>query len=134
MISCTPLKVAHKSPRIWGVWNKGVYDLTDYFNTINVRQGVSELQFLDSDIAAVFQQQSGQDVTQALEKVFAQKDSTTVQQNSDCIRNVFYVGTTDFRDTPRCQVQSYLMLVASGIIASTMLLKCMFPPLLHLRP
>jgi len=76
----------------------------------------------------VFQQRSGKDVTEALEKVFAKKDATTVQRNSDCIRNMFYVGTTDFRNTPRCQVQSYMMLVASGIIAATMLLKCTFPP------
>lgn len=73
----------------------------------------------------VFQQQSGQDVTSALEKVFAQKDSTTVQQNTYCIKNLFYIGATDFRDTPKCQVQSYFMLAASGIIAATMLLKCM---------
>jgi len=104
-----------------------VYDLTDYFNTINVRQGVTDFQFLDKDIAAVFQERSGKDVTEALEKVFAKKSATTVQQNSYCIQNMFYVGRTDFRNTPRCQVQSYLMLVASGIIAATMLLKCAFP-------
>ena len=109
--------------------------MTDYFNTINVLQGVSEVQFLDKDIAAVFQERSGQDVTNALEKVFGEKNATTVQQNSDCIQNLFYVGTTDFRDTPRCQVQSYMMLAASGIIAATMLLKCTFSsPLLPLLP
>ena len=116
-----------KSPRNWGIWDKKVYDLTDYFNTINVRQGVADFQFLDKDIAAVFQERSGKDVTEALQKVFAKKDATTVQQNSDCIQNMFYAGRTDFRNTPRCQVQSYLMLAASGIIAATMLLKCMFP-------
>ena len=73
----------------------------------------------------VFQQQSGQDVTKALEKVFSQKDSTTVQQNTYCIKNIFYAGTTDFRDTARCQVQSYFVLAASGVIAATLLLKCM---------
>ena len=73
----------------------------------------------------VFQQQSGQDVTKALEKVFAEKDSNTVQQNTYCIKNLFYIGRTDYRDTPRCQVQSYFMLAASGIIAATLLLKCM---------
>jgi chitin synthase len=97
-----------------------------------VRQGVSEFQFLDRDIAAVFQERSGQDVTDALEEVFAKKDAGTVQQNSYCIQNMFYAGTTDFRDTARCQVQSYFMLAASGIIAATMLLKC--TSLSFLRP
>ena len=128
-----PSKSLKGLPRIWGVWDERVYDLTDYFNTINVRQGVTDFQFLDKDIAAVFQQQSGQDVTEALEKVFAQKDATTVQQNTYCLQNVFYIGRTDFRNTPRCQVQSYLMLAASGIIAATMLLKCTFLSLLRLR-
>lgn len=73
----------------------------------------------------VFQQQSGQDVTKALEKVFSQKDSATVQQNVVCIKNMFYAGTTDFRNTARCQVQSYFVLGASGVIAATLLLKCM---------
>lgn len=104
-----------------------MYDLTDYFNTINTFQGVTDYQFLDKDIAAVFQQQSGQDVTSALENVFAKKDSTTVQQNTYCIKNLFYVGTTDFRDSPRCQVQSWFMIGASAVIASTMLLKCTSP-------
>ena len=85
------LRLTPKLSRIWGVWNKKVYDLTDYFNTINVRQGVSEFQFLDKDIAAVFQERSGQDVTNALEEVFAKKVSGTVQQNSDCIQNLFYI-------------------------------------------
>ena len=125
------LRLTQKLSRIWGVWNKKVYDLTDYFNTINVRQGVSEFQFLDRDIAAVFQERSGQDVTDALEKVFANKDTATVQQNSYCIQNIFYAGTTDFRDSSRCQVQSYFMLAASGIIAATMLLKCMTLPFLR---
>lgn len=125
----SPPKVTHNGlPRFWGVWDNKVYDLTDYFNTINVRQGVTDFQFLDKDIAAVFQERSGKDVTEALQKVFAKKDATTVQRNSYCIQNMFYVGRTDFRNTPRCQVQSYLMLVASGIIAATMLLKCTFPP------
>jgi len=127
-----PLKhTDNKLPRFWGIWDKKVYDLTDYFNTINVRQGVADFQFMDKDIAAVFQERSGKDVTEALKKVFAKKDATTIQQNSYCIQNMFYVGTTDFRNTPRCQVQSYLMLAASGIIASTMLLKCMFSPLFY---
>lgn len=119
--------------RIWGVWDNGVYDLTDYFYSISTFQGVTDYQFLDNDIAQVFQQMSGNDVTQALEKVFAQKSSTTVQQNKYCIKNLFYVGTTDFRDTPRCRVQSYLVLAASGVIAATLLLKCMFPSLLNFK-
>lgn len=117
---------------MWGVWDDGIYDLTDYFNTISTFQGVTDYQFLDKDIAVVFQQQSGQDVTKALEKVFAQKDSATVQQNTYCIKNLFYVGRTDFRKTPRCQVQSFFMLAASSIIAGTMLLKCMLSSFLLL--
>jgi chitin synthase len=119
---CDPLLIWFL--RYWGVWNGGVYDLTDYFNTISTFQGVSMYQFLDPDIAAVFQQQSGQDISGSLQNVFNQKSVDVVNNNVVCIKNLFYVGETDFRSSARCQVQSYLMLVFSGVIAGTMLLKC----------
>ena len=53
----------------------------------------------------MFQQRSGQDVTGALE-VLAKKDAATIQQNSYCIQNLFYAGTTDFRDTPKMYVST----------------------------
>jgi chitin synthase len=81
-------------------------------------------QFLDADITAVFQERSGHDVSSALEAVFATKSEDVVKNNVLCINNLFYAGRVDFRKSARCQVNSWIVLAASAILAGTMLLKC----------
>lgn len=41
-----------------------------------------------------------------------------------CIENVFLVGQTDFRQTSRCQVQNYMLIVISGVLMASIALKC----------
>lgn len=110
--------------RIWAIWEGGVYDLTDYVNTVSINQGSTNLyQFLNTDITNVFKQQAGQDITSSLNGVLATLDSSTVTANMDCIRNAFYLGETDFRKTARCQVQNYMLLVFTSIICASIVLK-----------
>ena len=106
-----------------GIWNGGVFDLSDYFNTLSLNLG-SEYQFLNESVTDIFQQRIGQDITQPLEAVLATMDTTTREQQVDCLNNLFYIGETDFRKTPRCQVQNYILLAASAILMSSMALKC----------
>ena len=72
----------------------------------------------------MFTQQAGQDVSKDLNKVILGLDSQTAAQNMACIKNTFYLGETDFRKTPRCTVQSYLLLVFTGILCASIALKC----------
>jgi len=109
--------------RIWAVWEKGLYDLTDYVYT-QTSNTVTNFDFLNDNIAAVFKQQSGQDVTQSLNAVMNGLDALTRAQNINCLKNAFYVGETDFRKTARCQAQNYFLLVFSGILMTSMVLKC----------
>jgi chitin synthase len=116
------LMVSH---RTWAIWDKSIYDLTDYFYTISVNQGnTGPYTFLNSAITDIFQQQPGQDITKPLNAALAQLDATTVQQNIQCLNNVFYVGEKDFRKEARCQVQNYLLLVASSILVASVAMKC----------
>lgn len=39
---------------------------------------------------------------------------------------MFYMGETDFRKTPRCQVQNTLLLVFSSLLIATIAAKCMW--------
>ncbi|KAI5988005.1 hypothetical protein EDD15DRAFT_2464276 [Pisolithus albus] len=110
--------------RIWAIWEGGVYDLTDYVNTVSINQGATNTyQFLNTDITNVFKQQAGQDITSSLNGVLATLDSSTATTNMDCIRNAFYLGETDFRKTARCQVQNYMLLVFTSIICASIMLK-----------
>jgi chitin synthase len=116
------LMVSH---RTWAIWDKSIYDLTDYFYTISVNQGnTGPYTFLNSAITDIFQQQPGQDITKPLNAALAQLDATTVQQNIQCLNNVFYVGEKDYRKEARCQVQNYLLLVASSILVASVAMKC----------
>ncbi|KAI0043471.1 glycosyltransferase family 2 protein [Auriscalpium vulgare] len=111
-------------PRTWAVYDGSIYDLTDYFFTINANQGkMGSYTFLNSDITDVFQQQHGQDITKPLKKVLANLDATTVGQNMQCLENMFFVGEPDFRKTARCQVQNYLLITFSAIIMASIGIK-----------
>ncbi|KIJ69713.1 glycosyltransferase family 2 protein [Hydnomerulius pinastri MD-312] len=110
--------------RIWAIWDNGIYDLSDYVNTVTINQGATSLyQFLNTDITDVFKQQAGQDISQNLNKVIAGLDAETAAANVNCIKNAFYLGETDFRLTPRCLVQSYMLLVFTSILCASIVLK-----------
>ncbi|OBZ70379.1 Chitin synthase 8 [Grifola frondosa] len=109
--------------RLWAIWNDNVYDLSDYFNSITVNTGNSEYSFLSEAITDLFKQQPGQDITKSINSALATMDATTAAQNIDCIKNLFYVGQVDFRKTPRCQVQNYMLLAFSILLMSSMGLK-----------
>jgi chitin synthase len=73
---------------------------------------------------ALFKQQTGQDITQAMDAVLAGLSAHDSAANKACLANRFYYGETDFRKTARCTVQSYLLVVFSALIAATILIKC----------
>jgi chitin synthase len=114
------------SIRFWAVWDSGIYDLTDYFFSIDTYSTDDRYQFLNSDLSQVFQQMSGQDASKEVERILGNMDSTTRAQNVNCLKNVFYAGRTDFRQSARCQTQKYLLIVFSAIVMASMVLKCQF--------
>ncbi|KAI5116392.1 hypothetical protein M0805_005329 [Coniferiporia weirii] len=105
--------------KIWGIYESNVYDLTDYVYTLSLFNNDASYDFLDDDIVTVFKDQAGQDVTSALKKVLAAKSTDVVDANMNCLSNNFLIGETDFRKTPRCQVQNVLLLVFSIILMVT---------------
>ncbi|GAA5979187.1 hypothetical protein JCM10908_002832 [Rhodotorula pacifica] len=111
---------ANKAGRQWAIVNGSVYDLTDYFYTYNLLNDKSYL-FLNASIANVWTAQPGTDITGAIKELGI--DAPTLKTNMDCIQTLFYVGETDFRNTPRCQVQPNLLLAFSILIMLTILIK-----------
>lgn len=101
--------------------------MTDYIYTLKQQSDATSIySFLDSDIVDVFKQQAGQDITKDLNAVLSGKDADTVGKNIQCLKDAFSWGSVDFRKSPRCQVQNYLLLIFSGILMASMLLKCTF--------
>ena len=100
-----------------------MYDITDYVYTNTLNLG-DQYKFLNESVTDLFEQRVGQDITKDLNNVLAEMDETTRAQNSACLNNAFYQGETDFRKTPRCQVQNWLLVAFSAVIMSSMALKC----------
>ncbi|KAF8868757.1 chitin synthase [Gymnopilus junonius] len=109
--------------KIWGFYNNKLYDLTDYVYTLGLSNNNPSMAWMNSDFVAVFEQQSGQDLTKPLDAVYAKMDAQTKAQHMDCLENVFLSGEADFRKSARCQVQNYLLIIISGILMASILLK-----------
>lgn len=110
--------------RNWAIYEKKVYDVSDYLHTLALNQNAGPYKFLDDAIMDVFKQQPGQDITERLNKVIAGMDPTVVAHNMNCIGNMFYMGNVDFRKSAKCQTQGYMLLIFSAIMMTSMGLKC----------
>ncbi|KZV80788.1 glycosyltransferase family 2 protein [Exidia glandulosa HHB12029] len=113
------------SARQWAILDGNIYDLTDYFYTMDLHQADKDYAYLNGNITDLWKQQPGQDVSKALRQVLEQNNISDLefQKQMFCMRNNFYVGGVDFRKSARCQVQNYFLLVAAGIIMATILVK-----------
>lgn len=111
--------------RNWAVWDGGVYDMTDYLYTQTLSPvNVEAYSFLNSDIVDLFKQRAGQDISTSMNKILASLQPDVALQNTNCLKNAFFLGGTDFRKTARCQVQNYILIIFSGILMASMGLKC----------
>lgn len=113
---------------VWAVYKEGVYDLTDYFTTVTFYAADTTVadtySFLDSSITDVFQNFPGQDITKALDNAFAALGDESASQQLTCLKNAFYKGEKDFRTSPRCTANNYILLAFSVLIMVTILAKC----------
>ena len=95
--------------------------LTILRRQINLLPTFAAYAFLDRTLSDLWQQQPGQDITQTVARL--NMDPAVFAVNLQCIQNLFYVGEPDFRLTPKCQVQPYLLLTFSIILVTTILAK-----------
>ena len=97
-------KQASQDARQWIRINEKIYDLTDYFYTLGVMDNYDLYKFLPEDVVDLVQQNAGSNVADLW------GNSVVFQNSLNCMNNAFYVGITDFRETPKCKVQDYLLL------------------------
>ncbi|WWC67367.1 uncharacterized protein I206_101275 [Kwoniella pini CBS 10737] len=115
---------ANSDSKQWAIYNKKLYDLSDYLYTVQYYSGSSgtdlpNYSFLNEDITGLFQSSAGQDITKAMNEILAKMSSDDVANNLKCLDNAFYVGQMDFRKEAKCLVQNYLLLAFSIIIMVT---------------
>ncbi|GKT92844.1 chitin synthase [Colletotrichum tofieldiae] len=113
---------------MWVIYNGGVYDLTNYFKTLDVFKRVDSVKFLNTKIVSAIENNPGEDVTDNWNEIIksAASNSTenaSVQNSLNCIKNLFYVGIPDFRYSARCQTNNYIMLAMTIILCAVILIK-----------
>ena len=84
---------------MWFRLNERVYDLTDYFATIDYMQNQPQYNFLDAKLIDMVKSNAGQNLKEDWSNSL---NKTTQENNLQCLENLFYVGRTDFRKTAKC--------------------------------
>ncbi|KKA27548.1 hypothetical protein TD95_002396 [Thielaviopsis punctulata] len=119
---------ANDYDRMWFWYKKKLYDLTDYFYTLNLMSDASSYEFLNSELTDMIKKNTGTDITANVDKLRTEKANnatalSNVNDSIDCIINNWYMGIADFRNSPRCQVINYMLLAFTIIVCSTILIK-----------
>ncbi|RDW80716.1 hypothetical protein BP5796_05414 [Coleophoma crateriformis] len=110
----------------WFILQGKIYDLTDYFYTLNTYGNLASYDFLDSTITNMIQNNPGGDITTTWESNLQSANSTysaTILNTLNCFNNAFYVGIPDFRYSFKCQVNNYILLSFTIILCSVILIK-----------
>ncbi|MCJ1478074.1 hypothetical protein MMC13_006749 [Lambiella insularis] len=103
--------------RPWFILNGRIYDLTDYFYTLKLQNNLPMYSFMPTDVTELIQSNYGEDLTSQW------KNTANFTKALDCMDNAFYIGITDFRQSPRCQVNNYILLAFTIILCAVILVK-----------
>lgn len=107
-----------KENRQWVILDDKVYDLTDYFHTLDIYGNAADYKFFPDEVSDLIRANPGNDITHLWKH-----KSTNYTKSFGCMENMFYVGRTDFRKTARCQVNNYILLAFTIILCSVILVK-----------
>lgn len=110
--------------KLWAIYRKKVYDISDYANTVSFYAGASgeglpKYEFLNAAITKVIQQNAGSDVTSQLDEVLDGLSTEERDNNMNCLDAAFYFGIIDFRKDAKCTVQNYLLMAFAILIMVT---------------
>lgn len=129
MIGYTPKEIdnAQEDGRTLAVYNKDIYDISDYVAQGNrggvlVPEGMAPPANLDRTILApeivnLIAQNPGADITKRFDNLHL--DPAVLERQRICLRNLFYIGQVDHRDSPRCTFSKYILLALSIIMVAT---------------
>ncbi|PYH94225.1 hypothetical protein BO71DRAFT_353855 [Aspergillus ellipticus CBS 707.79] len=110
-------KQAEESSRYWVIVHDKVYDLTDYFYTADLFDDDSTYAFLPSAVTDLFKDYAGTDVTDKWQ------NTTDFRNSQMCLDYVFYKGKVDFRTSPRCTVNNWILLAFTVLICAVIVVK-----------
>ena len=107
------------------IFEDGVYDLTPYIQNgggsivvpkhtqfpVGIDRG-----FLHPSVVQIFSTSGGSDVTSRINGLGI--DSATLQAQKTCLRNLYFIGKVDHRNSASCKFSQYILLGMSILIVS----------------
>ena len=110
-------KQGQDEARQWVIIKNNVYDLTDYFYTLKRMDNYKTYQFFPTQVTNLVKDNPGTDISDSF------GGNAAFQNSLNCMNNAFFVGKTDFRKTPRCQVNNYILLAFTIVLCAVILIK-----------
>ncbi|BGP14296.1 hypothetical protein JCM10213_007731 [Rhodosporidiobolus nylandii] len=102
-----------------------VYDMSDYISNggggIRVPDGAvapdgTDRNFMSDQIVQLFQQSAGTDISSKFKAL--NLDPDVLARQRVCLRNLFFVGKVDNRNSAQCQFSQYLLIVLSCVMVA----------------
>ena len=101
-----------------------IYDLTGYMGDEHGTSGVYvDQRFLIPEQKNIFENYKGQDMSKIFDKYKVLVGEQKWAQTIKCMDNLFFIGTVDHRNDFKCKITNYMMLGASMVIASILVVK-----------
>lgn len=113
---------------MWARVGNKIYDLEDYFYTVERNQNTDGAAFLNEKVTEIWQNNPGENVKSLLDAVIEDSlgndtEHSHVMNSWYCIENAFYKGKLDFRDSPRCTVNNWFLLAFAIVMCAIIVIK-----------
>lgn len=113
---------------MWFIFEDKVFDLTDYMHTQKTMRNNPRWAFLNTKVVNAVRNNPGRDLTEQFYTILEDTRSNgtehaNVVNSINCLRNRFYIGITDFRNSPRCQANRWILIAFTAILCSVILVK-----------
>ena len=103
--------------RQWVLLNEKIYDLSDYYNTLSTYNDDPAFTFIPEDVSDLIKSNPGIDITSKW------PNTRNFSATLPCLDHIFYKGKLDYRESPKCQVNNYILLAFTIILCSVILIK-----------
>ncbi|CAO3619818.1 unnamed protein product [Mucor hiemalis] len=108
-----------KQNRIWAVIENRVYDITQYTlggRYLSAPPGEAipadvNVNFMDQSVVDLFQQNAGTDITEKFNNL--PLNSAQKYRELVCLRNLYFAGLVDDRNSTKCQFSTYFLLAVT---------------------
>ncbi|KAH7122023.1 class VII chitin synthase [Dactylonectria estremocensis] len=122
------VKSEGKDGHMWVTYGNQIYDLTDYFYTRDLYSTNDKYGFLNSDISSLWEDNAGENIKQELDALIEGSVNNRTKYNDmvaswKCIQNIGYSGILDFRDSVKCQINSWLLLAFTIMVCAIIIIK-----------